>query len=447
LSLDGIHRSKEQAVATSTSKASDQVLQTTTSLLQDLFGDSKQRNFAVRLWDGTTWRPGAKSEELVRFTVVLQHPGALRKMFLPPNDLTLGEAYIYNDFDIEGDIEAVYLLADQFMGGQWGKIEQLRYGKRLMSLPSNTAQPRPGETAAKLQGTVHSKERDRQAVTYHYNRSNDFYALWLDSRMVYSCAYFATPEDDIDTAQERKLDYICRKLRLHPGERLLDIGCGWGGLVLYAAQHYGVEAYGITLSEPQAELAQKRIAEAGLTGKCKVVVRDYRDVNEANSFDKIVSVGMFEHVGDALLQTYFRQAWQLLRPGGVFLNHGIASNTFVPSQWKASFANRYVFPDGELVPISNTLRAAETSGFEIRDVESLREHYTLTLRRWVRRLEEHAEEARKLTNDVTYRIWRLYMSGSAYAFETGRNNIYQALLARPDRGESGLPLTRADWYV
>ena len=442
---DGIHRLKEQAVATSTSKTSDQALQTTISLLQDLFGGAQQRNFAVRLWDGTTWRPGADSGEPVRFTVVLQHPGALRKMFLPPNDLTLGEAYIYNDFDIEGDIEAVFPLADQFIDGRWGKIEQLRFGKRLLSLP-NTGQPRLGDSEAKLQGAIHSKERDRQAVTYHYNRSNDFYALWLDSRMVYSCAYFATPDDDLDTAQEHKLDYICRKLRLRPGERLFDIGCGWGGLVIYAAQHYGVEAYGITLSEPQAELAQQRIRDAGLTEKCSVEVRDYRDVHEANSFDKIVSVGMFEHVGEALLQTYFKQAWQLLRPGGVFLNHGIASDTIVPAQWKASFANHYVFPDGELVPVSSTLRAAVASGFEVRDVESLREHYTLTLRHWVRRLEAHAEEARKLTNDVTYRIWRLYMSGSAYAFEVGRNNIYQALLAKPDRGNSGLPLTRADWY-
>jgi cyclopropane-fatty-acyl-phospholipid synthase len=432
-------------VATSTSKTSDQALQTTISLLQDLFGGARQRNFAVRLWDGTTWRPGDESGEPVRFTVVLQHPGALRKMFLPPNDLTLGEAYIYNDFDIEGDIEAVYPLADQFIDGHWGKMEQLRFGKRLLSLP-NTGQPRPGDTAVKLQGAIHSKERDRQAVTYHYNRSNDFYALWLDSRMVYSCAYFVTPDDDIDTAQEHKLDYICRKLRLRPGERLLDIGCGWGGLVMYAAQHYGVEAYGITLSEPQAELAQKRIRDAGLTGNCSVEVRDYRDVHEANSFDKIVSVGMFEHVGEALLQTYFKLAWQLLPPGGVFLNHGIASDTIVPAQWKASFANHYVFPDSELMPISSTLRAAVASGFEVRDVESLREHYTLTLRHWVRRLEAHAEEARKLTNDVTYRVWRLYMSGSAHAFETGQSNIYQALLAKPDRGNSGLPLTRADWY-
>src|SRR6266571_3225015 len=433
-------------MATSTAKTSDQALQTTLSLLQDLFGSIQQYDFAVRLWDGSTWRPDAGSQERVRFTVVLQHPGSLRKMFLPPNDLTLGEAYIYNDFDIEGDIEAVFPLAEHFTSNRWGKMEQVRFGKQLLSLP-NTGQPRPRDAAAKLSGTRHSKERDRQAVTYHYNRSNDFYALWLGSRMIYSCAYFATPDDDIDTAQEQKLEYICRKLRLHPGERLLDIGCGWGGLVIYAAQHYGVEVYGITLSEPQAELAQRRIEEAGLTGKCKVEVRDYREVTEANSFDKIVSVGMFEHVGESLLPTYFKQAWQLLRPGGVFLNHGIASSTPTSIQHGPTFVSRYVFPDGELVPIGSTLRAAEASGFEVRDVESLREHYALTLRHWVRRLEAHADEARNLTNDVTYRIWRLYMSASAYAFQVGRNTIYQALLAKPDHGESRLPLTRADWYA
>ena len=370
-------------MATSTAKTSEQALQTTVSLLQDLFGSTHQYDFAVRLWDGSMWRPNAGSEEQARFTIILQHPGALRKMFLPPNDLTLGEAYIYNDFDIEGDIEAVFQLAEHFTGNRWGKLEQARFGKRLLSLPNTGQARRPVDASAKMRGTRHSKERDRQAVAYHYNRSNEFYALWLGSRMVYSCAYFMNSDDDLDTAQEQKLDYICRKLRLHPGERLLDIGCGWGGLVIYAAQHFGVQAYGITLSEPQAELAQRRIEEAGLTDKCKVEVRDYREVTEANSFDKIVSVGMFEHVGESLLPTYFKQAWQLLRPGGVFLNHGIASDSFDAAKAKTSFVNHYVFPDGELLPINSTLRAAETSGFEVRDVESLREHYMLTLRHWV----------------------------------------------------------------
>ncbi len=441
-------------MATPKVKTTDQAVQTTLSFVQDVLSASPQTNVTVRLWNGTVWKPtfSPPSDEAQpdrpqkSFTLVLQHPGALRRMFLPPSELNLGEAYIYNDFDIEGDIEAVFPFADHFINGRWGKLEQVRYGKRLLSLPK-FGQPSPHDSAAKLHGTRHSKERDRQAVTYHYDRSNDFYALWLDRRMIYSCAYFATPDDTLDTAQERKLDYICRKLRLRPGERLLDIGCGWGGLVIYAAQHYGVEAHGITLSQPQAELAQQHIREAGLAECCRVEVRDYRDVTEVQSYDKLVSVGMFEHVGESLLPTYFKQAWQLLRPGGVFLNHGIASSTPTSIQHGPTFVSRYVFPDGELVPISSTLRAAEASGFEIRDVESLREHYALTLRHWVRRLEAHADEARNLTNDVTYRIWRLYMSASAYAFQVGRNTLYQALLAKPDHGESRLPLTRADWYA
>jgi cyclopropane-fatty-acyl-phospholipid synthase len=427
-------------------KTTGLAVRTTLSLLQDIFASSESPNFAVRLWDGTVWQPKPEAGEAASFTLVLQHAGALRKMLLPPTELNLGEAYIYNDYDVEGDLVAAFSIGDQLMDERWGKIAQVRYGKRLLSLP-NTGQSRPRDMIAKLHGARHSKERDRQAVTYHYDRSNEFYALWLDKRMIYSCAYFATPEDDLDTAQERKLEYICRKLRLQPGERLLDIGCGWGGLVIYAAQHYGVEAYGITLSQPQADLGQRRIQEAGLAERCRVEVRDYRDVSEANSFDKVVSVGMFEHVGEELLPRYFQQAWRLLRPGGVFLNHGIASIITHPPQPESAFSERYVFPDGALVPISTTLRVAEDSGFEVRDVESLREHYALTLRQWVRRLEAHAWEARRLTSEVTYRIWRLYMSGSIHGFLTGRVNIYQTLLAKPERGESHLPLTRADWYA
>ncbi len=433
-------------MVSSTSKATEQAVQTTLSLLQDLFGSSDLPYFAVRLWDGTMWQSKPNEVEPARFMLALQHPGALRTMFLPPNALNLGEAYIYNDFDIEGDIVAAFLLGDQILDEQWGKMARLRFGKRLLGLP-RTRQPRPSDIAAKLHGARHSKERDRQAVAYHYDRSNAFYALWLDQRMVYSCAYFVTPEDNLDIAQERKLEYLCRKLRLRAGESLLDIGCGWGGLLMYAVQHYGVQAYGITLSQLQAEWAQQRIQEAGLTERCQVEVRDYRDIQKTQVFDKIVSVGMFEHVGAALLPTYFQHTWQLLRPGGVFLNHGIASNMHDQDPYGVEFGNRYVFPDAGAVPISTTLRVAEESSFEVRDVESLREHYALTLRQWVRRLEAHAEEARQLTNDAFYRIWRLYMAASIHAFQTGRSNIYQTLLAKPDQGNSRLPLTRTDWYA
>lgn len=296
-------------------------------------------------------------------------------------------------------------------------------------------------------GRRHSKARDRRAVTYHYDVPGEFYALWLDQRMVYSCAYFATPDEDLDAAQERKLDLICRKLRLRRGEKLLDIGCGWGRLIIHAARRYGVEALGITLSEPQAELANERIRRAGLEDRCRVEVRDYREIEDWGAYDKLVSVGMFKHVGEARLAVYFSRAYRLLRPGGVFLNHGISRNPGTPERRGPTFISRHVFPDGELVPIGTTLSAAEGRGFEVRDVESPREHYVLTLGHWVRRLEDNAEEARRIVDETTYRVWRLYMSGSAHGFRTGRINVYQALLVRPDRGESGLPLTRADWYA
>ncbi len=422
-------------------KTLDNAVSTTMSLLNDLLGSHHPRNFAVRLLDGTTWE--AEEGQPTRFTLVLQHPGALRKMFLPPSELALGEAYIYNDFDIEGDIEAVFELGDAILSREWSKVEQLRYGARLLSLPKGGSVS-SGTQAAQQKGTLHSKERDRQAVVYHYDRSNDFYKLWLDRQMVYSCAYFSTPDESLDVAQERKLDYICRKLRLHPGERLLDIGCGWGGLIMYAAQHYGVETLGITLSQQQVTWVREKIREAGLEGRCRVELWDYREVK--GTYDKLVSVGMFEHVGEALLPTYFKQAWQLLRPGGVFLNHGIAASATAPSRPEPNFVSRYVFPDGELVPISTTLKAAEVNGFEVRDLESLREHYVYTLRNWVSRLEEHADEAKRATDEVTYRIWRLYMAGSAHGFQKGMLNLYQALLVKPDAGRSELPLTREDWY-
>jgi cyclopropane-fatty-acyl-phospholipid synthase len=414
------------------------------SFLQDLMGGRQTPPFAVRFWDGTTWNALPDTEP--RFTIVFSHPGALRSMFLSPTQLTLGEAYIYGDFDIEGDIVEAFTLAELLCGTHWKVRDKLRYGRYLSSL-SNTRRSPFQREKARFAGIRHSRKRDAQAVCYHYNVSNDFYRLWLDEQMVYSCAYFAYPNESLDKAQLRKLDYICRKLRLKRGERLLDIGCGWGGLILHAARNYGVEALGITLSRPQADLANERIREAGLSGRCRAEVRDYREVDDPNGFDKLVSVGMFEHVGKNKLDEYFSRAWRLLRPGGVFLNHGIAESLSIPALKGPSFIDRYVFPDGELLPVCNTLHAAENSGFEVRDLESLREQYALTLRQWVERLERHYDEVRHLTDEVTYRIWRLYMAGATYGFEIGRLNLYQALLAKTDRGRSGLPLTRSDWYV
>jgi cyclopropane-fatty-acyl-phospholipid synthase len=265
--------------------------------------------------------------------------------------------------------------------------------------------------------------------------------------MVYSCGYFQSETDDLEAAQDHKLDYICRKLRLKPGQRLLDLGCGWGGLLVHAGRRFGATTTGITLSQPQADLAEARIAVAGLSDRCRVLVQDYRELDGGDCHDALASVGMFEHVGEALLPEYFARAHRLLKPGGVFLNHGIASRASEEPHHGPGFSETYVFPDGELLPINVTLRAAEGAGFEVRDVECLREHYALTLRHWVRRLEACHEDALAYVDEPTYRVWRLYMAGAAHAFATGRHNVYQTLLAKPDDvGRSSLPLTRADWY-
>ena len=409
-------------------------------LLDTLAADYPRHDFAVRLWSGEIWGNSLQP----RFTLVLKHPGALRKMLLGASEVTLGEAYIFDDIDIEGELEAAFEFGDYLVAHELELTEKLRLAGFLLRLPHNGH--RGLHLVPQLHGRLHSKHRDRAAVSYHYNLSNDFYQLWLDRRMVYSCAYFQTGEEDIDTAQTQKLDYLCRKLRLRPGERLLDVGCGWGGLILYAAQHYGVKAYGVTLSEPQAELARARIREAGLSDRCEVQLRDYRDLPPQPAYDKIVSVGMFEHIGESRLPEYFQHVRELLRSGGVFLNHGIAYAATYRRKGP-SFMDKYVFPDAGLVPIGTTIRAAEACGFEVRDVESLREHYARTLRHWAHRLESHYEDAKRITNETVYRIWRIYMSGSAHAFAMGRVNIYQVLFSKPDVGNAHLPLTRGDWYV
>ncbi len=412
---------------------------TTLHVLQTFLDEYHPRNFAVQLWEGSAWPAETK---VPSFTLRLNHPGALRSIF-QKTDLAVSEAYIHGYLDIEGDLEAAMPVGDFLRSRSWRIPIMLRTGWDLIKLPTVKGGERG---AADLQGRLHSVARDRQAVTYHYNVSNDFYALWLDRQMVYSCAYFEQAGDDLDTAQTRKLDYLCRKLRLRSGDNLLDIGCGWGGLILHAARYYGVTAHGITLSENQARLAGERIARAGLQDNCRVEVCDYRELRAPNGFNKIVSVGMFEHVGEQQLPLYFRHTWELLRQGGVFLNHGIARRVSDSPSSSSSFVGKYVFPDGELAPISTTARCAEEAGFEVRDLESLREHYALTLRHWVKRLEANRMEAVRETDEQTYRVWRLFMSGSAHGFATGALNLYQLLLVKPDGGQSGMPLTRADWY-
>ena len=423
-------------------------------VLSQIFAGCSLEKVGVRLWDGTSW----PDEQPRKATLVLKYPGALSRMFLPGTEVGLAEAYLQDDFDIEGDIEGAFEVGDFLLSrlDDWKK--KLKLGGLLIALPEHDGKSSMRRAARQLLSRVrdkrHSPERDRRAVTFHYDVSNDFYRLWLDRQMLYSCAYFQSPRDDLDAAQEQKLDYICRKLRLRAGQRLLDIGCGWGALVLHAAEHFGVRADGITLSESQAKRGRARIAETGLGRNAKIELRDYREIGAESRelYDAIVSVGMAEHVGRERLPDYFAAAHRALKPGGVFLNQAIGEDIIArpgkPEGFGGSFIEQYVFPDGDIPPLPIMLRAAESSGFEIRDVENLREHYALTLRHWLRRLEAHHDEALRHVDETTYRIWRLYIAGSAHGFRSGHIAVYQTLLAKLDpSGRTNLPLTRDDLYT
>jgi cyclopropane-fatty-acyl-phospholipid synthase len=423
----------------------------TRHILSEIFADCSLDKVSVRRWDGAMW----PDDRARKATLALKHPDALGKMFLPGTEVGLAEAYLHNDFDIEGDIEAAFEVADFLLThlGDWKR--KLKLAGFLIGLPGrndgSTIQRAAKHLLPRIRGKRHSLARDRRAVTFHYDVSNDFYRLWLDRRMVYSCAFFQSPDDDLDTAQERKLDYLCRKLRLRAGQRLLDIGCGWGALVIHAAKHFGVRAEGITLSQPQMEFARARIAKAGLASEAKIELRDYREIaiSGCELYDAIVSVGVAEHVGRERLPDYFAAVHRALKPGGVFLNQAIGESIVArPDNRNGSFIEEYVFPDGDIPPLPVMLRAAESAHFEIRDVENLREHYALTLRHWLHRLQPHHDEALRFVDEATYRVWRLYLAGSAHGFRRGQLAVYQTLLARLDSsGQSNLPLTRGDWYA
>ncbi len=446
-------------------QTTDLVLDKTCVLLERIF--PSPRIFSIRLWD----QAEIPAEGQPQFTLVLNHPGALRRMFTPPIELSAGEAYIYGDFDIQGDIYAFYGLLEALISHNFTASEAASLIKDIQRLPNSGPEHKIIRQPAYLRGKLHSRERDLEAIRFHYNVSNEFYALWLDKLMLYSCAYFPNGTEDLDTAQAKKIEHICRKLRLNEGERLLDIGCGWGGLAITAAQNHGVRVFGVTLSDKQAAYAQKKVDQSGLADRVQIEMRDYRDL-ERESFDKIVSVGMFEHVGRTHLPEYFLQVYRLLKPGGLFLNHGIArsaqpdditllkgldgnhrSAQAVQSYFESkvlglgSFSQHYIFPDGELVPVSEANLIAEASGFEVRDVENLREHYARTLRNWVGRLERQHTEASKLVSESVYRTWRLYMSSSAVQFEHAEIAVNQSLLAKPVNGKISLPMSRADLYL
>ncbi len=428
----------------------DDVSKITLDLLDLMFRDFESQ-FDFRLWNGEQYIPPLMKDR--KATVVINNPAVLACVFAFPVDLKLGEAFIYKDIDVEGDIFSIF-PAEAYLTKRYKHLvanpkfwfylaKLMRLCRRDSKYISSFRGP------AVLKGRRHSIERDKAAVSYHYNLPSEFYSLYLDPLMNYSCAYFRSFEDDLYTAQLNKLELICRKLRLKEGERVLDIGCGWGGFVLYAAKNYRVKVLGITLAENQVEYAKRKIKEMGLERFAEVRLQDYRELEDGEGFDKIVSIGMFEHVGKSMLKTYFKKAYQLLKPKGLFLNHGIAAKWgfFRTHLRRFFFVERYVFPDGHLLPINYTLKVAEDVGFEVRDVESLREHYALTLRHWVNNLSKNKEKALKVVDEVTYRVWYLYMAGASYGFEINQQSVFQVLLAKNDKnGKNDLPLTREDIY-
>jgi cyclopropane-fatty-acyl-phospholipid synthase len=409
-------------------------------ILRSIFGAEYVRDFAVDFWEGTR----IPAAETPRFTLAINVPFALRAALLPPLDLNPGRAFVEGWIAVEGDIEA----AVDVFGRAFDQLPRQKLPgllARLLALPKPP--PTEAERVAKLAGTPHSRVRDAAAIGFHYDQPPAFYRAFLDPNMVYSCAYYDTGVQTLADAQIAKIDYILKKVRLAPGERLLDIGCGWGALAVRAAQVFGANVLGITLSREQQAEGTRRIAEAGIGDRAAIELRDYRDLGELR-FDRIVSVGMVEHVGRARLEGYFAAAYRALRAGGLFLNHGIAHLRDEQGYQASGFIARYVFPDGDLLPIAEMTRTAERAGFEVRDVENLREHYARTLRAWVANLEAHRDEAIAATSERTYRIWRLYMAGSAQGFARARMALYQTLLAKPDiQGNAHVPPTRRDLYA
>ena len=392
----------------------------------------------LRLWNGFELNLGGGPPAC---TLQVNTLAGLRALLLHPTSLRLGEAYIYGDCDVIGDLRDIFPVADRLIGGKSSLSDKVRAAGFLLR---HSFQTGPKKHVAKLRGDRASRSRTRKAISYHYDLPLEFWRLWLDRQLVYSCAYFEKANATLEEAQVAKLDLICRKLRLQPGERFLDMGCGWGALICHAAQHYGVKALGVTLSARQAEYAAERIKQLGLSENCQVEVRNFFDVDETGPFDKIASVGAVEHVQS--LERYFEYAYHLLEPGGSFLNHGITTSPTQPLREGDSFLHRYVFPDYHLASIGDTIRTAERAGFDVRDVESLREHYARTIELWHARLVRARTDVEKVTDAVRYRIFDLYLAGTAYEFRVGRLHLHQTLLLKTKPGESFAPQTRHEWY-
>jgi cyclopropane-fatty-acyl-phospholipid synthase len=390
---------------------------------------------AVEAYDGSRAGPGDASTRLI-----IRGPDALRRIITAPGELGMARAYVAGDIDLEGSIWDLLALRDRMPDVRIDPRVVVRLVKELGGWREVRRLGPPPEEA-RLHGRRHSKARDAAAISHHYDVSNAFYRLVLGPSMTYSCAVFHDPTDTLEAAQANKYELICRKLGLEPGMRLLDVGCGWGGMVMHAAEHHGVRAVGVTISRRQAELAEKRVAEAGLSKEVEIRVQDYREVADG-PFDAISSIGMFEHVGEARLGEYFGRLHALVRPQGRLLNHGISRPSGQRARLPArSFINRYVFPDGELHDVGRVVSLVQLSGFEVRHVETLREHYALTLRQWVANLEANWDAAVEEVGEARARVWRLYMAGSAANFAAGRTLVHQVLaVPASDDGRSGMPL-------
>lgn len=407
----------------------------------------------VDAWDGSSIGP-QNAVVVVRFA----SRRAVRRLVWAPNGLGFARAYVSGDIEVEGDLlDALTRLdaladPDRGPGVRVGHDTAVAVAKAVVRLGALGPPPRPSAVEIRLSGRRHARGRDARAVSHHYDVGNDFYALVLGPSMVYSCAYFEqalSAEYTLQDAQRAKLDLVAGKLGLTPGMRVLDVGCGWGSLVVHAAGEYGVRAVGVTLSEEQAAFARSAVASAGLADRVEIRVQDYRDVTDG-PYDAIASIGMAEHVGLSQLGEYGAHLYSLLAPGGRLLNHAISRRPGPPGDpkgSKTSFIDRYVFPDGELQPLSTTVDALESSGFEVRDVESLREHYADTLRAWVSNLEQNWDQAVRLSSAGRARVWRLYMAGSALAFQSNRLGVNQVLAVKPSpRGASGFPRTRTAMF-
>ena len=410
-------------------------------LLQAILGGAPPVRF--EFWDGSFAGP-QEGANVVR----VQSPHALRRMIWSPGELGLGRAYVAGDLDVQGDVFTVLrtlqsAASNDAQLGIGAAVSALGVARRLGALGLPLAPP-PEE--ARQRGRRHSKHRDADAISHHYDVGNEFYRLFLGPSLTYSCARFVDEGTSLEDAQSAKHELISRKLGLdaRPGMRLLDIGCGWGSMALHAAAQHGAEVVGVTISAEQAAAARERVAAAGLSDRVEIRLQDYRDLS-GESFDAISSIGMFEHVGSARTAEYFTVIRGLLRPEGRLLNHAISSvggSVMGPK----SFIARYVFPDGELLDVGEVVLAMERAGFEVRDVESLREHYARTLRHWVANLEASWDRAVALVGPARARIWRLYMAASALGFEDGGIAIHQVLGVVPDpAGRSGMPATRREW--